>query len=201
MSAARSVQHGELLRPDPGYSTGHFTGATDLDWPRRLKAVVEIIPGPNCVLPESLLRNIYCASQGGVIALALTDVTAAIVNKVMDRIVPLFPLSIPGIRYIDTANRSMLARIICRADVAFGDTVQFRTAALEVGFEPPLPFSWQFGRGDGPMASSACTSPLSSALLSVTSLRKASRGEVYSPHRGENPAKQDAGASNPEAQR
>jgi hypothetical protein len=197
MAVAHSARR-EL--PDPKYSMGHFTGATDLDWPRRLKAVVEIIPGPNRVLPEDLLRNIYCASQGGVIALALTDVTAAIVNTVMDRIVPLFPLSIPGIRYIDTANPSALARIICRADIAFGDTVQFRRIALEVGFEPPLPFSWQFGTDDELMGPSAYASrlllPAGSPAISMS--RTFAK---YPLHHGENSRKQDAGASNPEAQR
>jgi hypothetical protein len=196
MAVAHSARR-EL--PDPKYSMDHFTGATDLDWPRRLKAVVEIIPGPNCVLPEGLLRNIYCASKGGVIALALTDVTAEVVNKVMDRIVPLFPLSIPGIRYIDTADHSMLACIICRADVAFGDTIEFRRIALEVGFEPPLPFSWQFGTDDALMGASAHASrplPVRSPTIS-TSRRFAN----YPLHHGENSRKTDAGASNPEAQR
>lgn len=198
MAAAHSARR-ELLRPDPRYSMGHLMDARDLDWPRRLKAVVEIIPGPNCVLPESLLRNIYRASQGGVIALALTDVTAAIVNKVMDRIVPLFPLSIPGIRYIDTANHSMLARIIRRADAAFGDTIQFRRIALEVGFEPPLPFSWQFGADDGLMGPSACASRLLPVGSPAISLSRTFA--EHSLHHGKNSRKRDAGASNPEAQR
>jgi hypothetical protein len=174
----------------------HFSDTSDPDWPRRLQAVIEIVPGRGGDLPENLLRNIYRASQGGVIALALTDVTAAIVNKVMDRIVPLFPLTIPGIRYIDTANRSMLARIIYRADVAFGDTVQFRRTAVEVGFEPPLPFSWQFGADDGrPMAPPACASRRPQAVLPAISLPRVFPGEECPRRCGETSARQDARAS------
>lgn len=154
MAAAR-LARGNLIRPSQRYSTDHGLDENDIDWPRRLKAVVEIVPVHDGTLPKNLLRTVYRASQGGVIALALTDVTAAVVDKVMDDIVPLFPLNIPGIRYIDTENQSMLARIICRADVAFGDTILFRRIALEAGFEPPLPFSWQFGGGNGPASSSA----------------------------------------------
>ncbi len=157
---------------------GDFPDAMDPDWPRRLKAIIEIVPGRRGELPETLLRNIYRASQGGVIALALTDVTAAIVNTLMDRIVPLFPLTIPGVRYIDTANRSKLARIICRADVAFGDTVRFRTTALEVGFKPPLPFSWQFEGDDGRLAAPpACAFWRLPAVASAISLPRAFSGE------------------------
>lgn len=190
--------HKVLLRPGLRH-VGNFPDTSDPDWPRRLKAIVEIVPARRGELPENLLRNIYRASQGGVIALALTHVTAAIVNKVMDRIVPLFPLTIPGIRYIDTANRSLLARIICRADAAFGDTAQFRRTALEVGFEPPLPFSWQFGADGGwPAAPPArAASRRRPAVLPAISLPKVFPGEECPLRCVETPARQDARVSDP----
>jgi hypothetical protein len=175
-----------------------FSDTSDPDWPRRLQAVIEIVPGRGGDLPVDLLRNIYRASQGGVIALALTDVTAAIVNTVMDRIVPLFPLTIPGIRYIDTANRSMLARIIYRADVVFGDTVQFRRTAVEIGFEPPLPFSWQFAADGGrPMGPRAYAFRRPHAVLPAIWLPIVSSGEERPRRCVESSAIQDGRASEP----
>jgi hypothetical protein len=59
-----------------------------------IRAVVEILPGADGEPSEHLLWKTYRASWGGVIALALNGVTIAAVNRVMDRIVPQFPLTI-----------------------------------------------------------------------------------------------------------
>jgi hypothetical protein len=117
-------------------------------WPSRLKAVVEIRPGFDGELPQDLLRTIYSASQDGTVALSLTNVAVAAVNKVLDQIVPLFPLTIPGVRYLRTDNTPLLTWVLDRATGAFGDSDTFRRAAFAAGFSQPLPFSRQFDKGD-----------------------------------------------------
>lgn len=109
----------------------------DRGWPRNLLAVVEILPDEEGLLSADLLRAAYGASRDGVIALALTGVTVPAVNAVMDRIVPDFPLDIPGIRYLTTPNRPLLSSVLARAPFAFGESDAFRTAAAEIGFRSP----------------------------------------------------------------
>ena len=94
-----------------------------------IRAVVEIVPTADGKLPECLLWNAYRASRSGVIALALTDVTVEAVNRVMDGIVPHFPLDIPGVVYIDAQNRPLLAWVLDQAELIFGQTNEFRRLA------------------------------------------------------------------------
>ena len=93
---------------------------------KRIRAVVEIVPGPDGDPPEHLLSDAYSASRSGTIVLALNGVTAAATNRVMDGIVPHFPLSIPGVLYVDARNRPLLRWILDNTDMIFGETDEFR---------------------------------------------------------------------------
>ena len=94
-----------------------------------IRAVVEVLPGADDKPPEYLLWNAYRASWNGVIALALNGVTAAAVDRVMDRIVPNFSLDIPGVVYIDAQNKPLLSWILNNADLIFAQTAEFRRMA------------------------------------------------------------------------
>jgi hypothetical protein len=95
----------------------------------RIRVVLEIIPGPDGKPPEDVLWNAYRASQSGVIVFALNGVTVASVNKIMDRIVPHFPLNIPGVLYIDAQDKCLLAWVLNRAKLIFWQTDAFQRAA------------------------------------------------------------------------
>ena len=95
----------------------------------RIRAVLEIVPGPDGRPPENLLWNAYRASQSGVIVFALNGVTVASVNKVMDGIVPHFPLNIPGVLYIDAQDRCLLTWVLNRAKMIFWQTNAFQRVA------------------------------------------------------------------------
>ena len=94
-----------------------------------IRAVVEVLPGADGKPPEYLLWKTYRASWGGTIALALNGVTAAAVDRVMDRIVPHFSLDIPGVVYIDAQNKPLLSWVLNNADLIFGQTTEFRRMA------------------------------------------------------------------------
>ena len=95
----------------------------------RIRAVVEIVPGPDGKPPADVLWQAYSASRSGVIVLALNGVTAAAVDRVMDGIVPHFPLNIPGVLYLDAENKPLLSWVLNNTDMVFGQTDQFRTMA------------------------------------------------------------------------
>ena len=91
-----------------------------------IRAVVEVLPGADDKPPEWFLWTIYRASWGGTIALALNGVTAAAVDRVMDKIVPLFSLDIPGVVYIDAQNKPLLSWVLNNTDLIFAQTAEFR---------------------------------------------------------------------------
>jgi hypothetical protein len=95
----------------------------------KIRAVLEIVAGPDGKPPEDVLWNAYRASQSGVIVFALNGVTIASVNKIMDRIVPCFPLNIPGVLYIDAQDRCLLAWVLNRAKLIFWQTNAFQSVA------------------------------------------------------------------------
>jgi hypothetical protein len=142
-----------LLR---GPSARPRTGSGDLvevpDYVRlaNIWAVVEVVPGADGTPPEHLLWKTYRASSSGVIALALNGVTAPAVNRVMDRIVPQFPLDIPGVVYIDAQNKPLLAWVLNNASLIFGQTDEFRrmaprASAISMSHLPGGPYSGASG--------------------------------------------------------
>lgn len=96
-----------------------------------IRAAVEVVPARYGKPPEYLLWNAYRASWRGAVALALNGVTVEAVDRVMDEIVPHFPVDIPGVVYIDARNRPLLAWVLDRAELIFGQTNEFRRTAPE----------------------------------------------------------------------
>ena len=74
--------------------------ASDLNEEKRPWAAVEIAPTAKGQLPATLVRWAYRASQIGVVALVLNGIDARDVNRVLDPLVPLLPLTIPGVIYL-----------------------------------------------------------------------------------------------------
>ena len=95
----------------------------------RIRAVVEIVPGLGGKPPADVLWQAYSASRSGVIVLALNGVKPAAVDRIMDGIVPHFPLNIPGVLYLDAENKPLLAWVLNNTDMVFSQTDLFRTMA------------------------------------------------------------------------
>lgn len=93
-----------------------------------IQAVVEIAADLDGRLPDVLLAGAYEASSRGLVVLSFTGVTWEAVNEILDRVVPRFPIDIPGVRYIDTFDRSSLESALCGCNVVFGDTEVFRNS-------------------------------------------------------------------------
>jgi hypothetical protein len=118
---------GRSLRPQT--TRGDITEVPNYLRLARIRGVVEVVPGPDGKPPADVLWQAYCASRSGVIVLALNGVTAAAVDRVMDGIVPHFPLNIPGVLYLDAENKPLLSWVLNNTDMVFGQTDQFRTMA------------------------------------------------------------------------
>ena len=67
-------------------------------------AVIEVTPRPAGCSFKELVTSAYYASQRGPIVLVLNGVSAAEVDSVLDPVVPLLPLTIPGLRYCDVTD-------------------------------------------------------------------------------------------------
>ena len=129
-----------------------------------IRAVVEVVPAGDGKPPECLLWNAYRASWSGVIALALNSVTIEAVNRVMDGIVPHFPLDIPGVVYIDTQNRPLLAWVLNNADLIFGQTNEFRRMAPKTSIVLMPYLLGEFKLGVSKSASSDGAAPFANSI-------------------------------------
>ncbi|WP_274629299.1 hypothetical protein [Arvimicrobium flavum] len=90
-----------------------------------IRSVVEVVPDATDEPSEQLLWHAYHTSWTGVVALALNGVATTAVDRVMDRIVPYFPLTIPGVVYIDARNDALLAWVLAKSDLVIGKTKWF----------------------------------------------------------------------------
>ena len=78
-------------------------------------AVIEVTRHPQGSSFRELVTSAYYASQKGVIVLVLNGVTPAEVDAVLDPIVPLLPLTIPGLRYCDVNDLEAFRDAVLRA--------------------------------------------------------------------------------------
>jgi hypothetical protein len=94
-----------MSREEPGFmlAAGEFL------------AVVEVTPEPEGCTFADLVSSTYYDSQKGLIVLVLNGVTPGQVDAVLDPIVPLLPLTIPGLRYCDVDDLAALRDAVLHA--------------------------------------------------------------------------------------
>lgn len=100
------------------------------------QAVVEIEPQPDGELPATLIQHIYCASQRGLVVLALRNTNADAIDRVLDDLVHRLPLSIPGVLYVDADDEISVLEAAHAADMIFAATSSFRTMIESRGVNP-----------------------------------------------------------------
>ena len=91
----------------------------------RVKAIVEVVPGPGDRLPAELVAAAYRASRSGLVALALNAVERRAVDALLDAVVR-ETTDAHGVRYVDGADDSALdgagaATIVIASTDAFRD--------------------------------------------------------------------------------
>ena len=109
--------------------------ASDLNEEKRPWAAVEIAPTAKGQLPATLVRWAYRASQIGVVALVLNGIDARDVNRVLDPLVPLLPLTIPGVIYLHMDDDPRVQEAILSAQLVFAATRPFRAYVLALGID------------------------------------------------------------------
>jgi|GEM_PF-4690643 len=72
--------------------------------PSQIPSVIEVTREPPGISMCQLVRNAYVASRQRVITLVLNGVTTEEVDAALDSIVPLYPLDIPGLKYVLIEN-------------------------------------------------------------------------------------------------
>jgi hypothetical protein len=96
------------IQEDPGSAT--------------IQALIEITYQAPRKLPYNLLRMAYAASRFGEIGFVLSGPTALEINRVLDDLVPCFPLDIPGVRYIRSADHISILKAAATAQHVFAPT-------------------------------------------------------------------------------
>jgi hypothetical protein len=67
-------------------------------------AVVTVTAHPVGSSFETVVRNAYRASRDGIVIMVLDGVSTTEVDDALDPLVPLLPLTIPGVRYVDAVD-------------------------------------------------------------------------------------------------
>jgi hypothetical protein len=99
------------------------------------QAVIEISPQADGQLPTELILAAYRASERGPIVFVLRGVTAADIDRILDDLVPLLPVSIPGVKYVDIKNEGAILDAVSEAGMIFADTDHFRTFVRNLNIE------------------------------------------------------------------
>jgi hypothetical protein len=97
------------------------------------QAVVEIAPDADGQLPVELIRHAYRASEQGLIVLILQDITPSAVDRILDPLVSMSRLDIPGVLYIDAKNQSAVLQAVHDAQVIFAATDRLRSLIAAFG--------------------------------------------------------------------
>ena len=92
-------------------------------------AVVEIARDVRGEVPAAMLERLYRVSVTGVVFLVLTKIGYEAVDKALDDIVAHMPRDIPGVRYLERADRQAIADACSKAPVVFWNTEDFRAEA------------------------------------------------------------------------
>lgn len=101
---------------EPGY-----TGETWMIF----SALIEIVREPEGGVPAPLVRSIYKASASGVFVLALRDIHPLEIDALLDDLVRVMPLSIPGIRYIDARDPAAVLKAAASTSTIIAATLEF----------------------------------------------------------------------------
>ncbi len=105
-------------------------------------AVVEIARDVRGELPAAMLERLYRVSVTGVVFLVLTKIGYEAVDEALDDIVAHMPRDIPGVRYLERADRRAIAGACREAPVVFWKTEDFRAeAAVSAGAHRIFPIS------------------------------------------------------------
>jgi hypothetical protein len=101
-------------------------------------AVIEIasIRGKNP--PAGLILCAYRASQTGLVALVLNDVDPRTVNRILDPLVRLMPLTIPGVLYLKINDDAQVREAVLSARMVFVATKEFHTSVVGLGIDQSL---------------------------------------------------------------
>ncbi|WP_265518339.1 hypothetical protein [Nitratireductor luteus] len=102
-----------------------------------IRDVVEISRS-NGRLPARLIEASYQASQDGLVALVLRDISPQTVNLILDPIVPSLPLNIPGVLYIDADDETRVREAVLSAEIIFAATADFRAMVCRWGVAPRM---------------------------------------------------------------
>ena len=105
-------------------------------------ALIEVVRDPDGAPPGPLLRLLYQASGMGEIVLALRDIEWQDVDAELDSLVPLIPLNIPGIRYIDARDPQAVLNAAATTKLIVAATDEFAclVGAMDAHRRPnPLP--------------------------------------------------------------
>lgn len=94
-----------------------------------LAALIEIVPTADGVLPHELIADAYRSSVADPVALVFDDALVRAVDRVLDALVPLLPLGIPGVRYVSAADVAQVAHLARQARVVVLQSPQLRACA------------------------------------------------------------------------
>jgi hypothetical protein len=77
-------------------------------------AVVTVTAHPIGSSFENVVREAYLASRDGIVIMVLDGVSTTEVDDALDPLVPLLPLTIPGVRYVDAVDwRGSASATLC----------------------------------------------------------------------------------------
>ena len=89
-------------------------------------------------LPAGLIQSAYRASQAGLVGLVLNEVDPRAVNHILDPLVPLIPLTIPGVRYLKINDHACVREAVLSARMVFVATREFHTSVIGLGIDQSL---------------------------------------------------------------
>jgi hypothetical protein len=101
-------------------------------------AAIEITPQADGQFPVELVKEAYRASARAPVVLVLRSSDFGAVDMVLDPIVPLFPLGIPGVVYVDVNNETAVIDAVTGADMVFAATEGFRDLVARAGIAHEL---------------------------------------------------------------
>jgi hypothetical protein len=100
---------------------------------RRIGAFVEITPGTDGSIPESLLALAYGASESAFVVLAHSGVSARAIDRFLDRIVPRYGVRANGVIYADASDAAGAIDLARQARVVIAATPALQAALTEAG--------------------------------------------------------------------
>ena len=110
-----------------------------------VQAVIEIAPHTDGKMPRKLIWEAYRASVRGLVVFALRDTEPSAVDRILDDIVQLMPLNIPGVKYVDANDENALLKAVQVSELIFAKTDRFRTLITVSKIDPSLVWPVELG--------------------------------------------------------